>query len=135
MHYIEEILEKLRDSYPVYIGRKSLDTLMCFISGYELAVQEITGDKDSFFFRMDVFVHQKYDIIPLHSKNWVTLLTERAGSDEAAFDLFYELRDEMKQTGYVTKPREELEKTFDAMIAVAMLRGDSQGDFPLSRVK
>ncbi len=116
MHYIEEILEKLQDSYPVYIGRKSLDTLMCFISGYELAVQEIMGEDTDYFFRVTVFVHQKYGIIPSPSKNWVTLLTERAGSDEAAFDLFYELRDEMKQADYVSKPREELENAFEEMI-------------------
>ena len=130
MHYIEELLEKLRDSYPVYIGRKSLDTLSTFVSGYELAVQEIMGEDTGFFFRMDVFVHQKYDIIPLHSKNWVTLLTERAGSDEASFDLFYELWDEMKQAGYFSMPRKELEQMFDAMITAAELCGDSQGDLP-----
>ena len=119
MHYIEEILEKLRDSYPAYIGRKSLNTLSTFVSGYELAVQEIMGEDTGFFFRMNVFVHQKYDTISSLSKNWVTLLTERAGSDAAAFDLFYELWDEMKQTGYVSKQREELEKTFDAMFTAA----------------
>ena len=120
--YVDRLLEEIRIKPAMYLGKKSLETLSIFVTGYECAVDEITGSQDAgLFCRMQEFVQDKYNI-PMTSRNWAQLISERTASPEAAFDLFFELYDEMKQAGWLSLSHSELDEAHDRRMEAAGFR-------------
>ena len=128
MEYVDRLLEEIRIKPAMFLGRKSLDTLSIFVTGYECAVDEISGSQDvGLFCRMQEFVQDKYHI-PMTSRNWIQLITERADAPEAAFDLFFELYDEMKQAGWLSLSHSELDEAHDRRMEAAGFRVERKYD-------
>jgi len=95
-----ELVEIVRKRPVFFIhGSKSLRQLHAIIIGYELGVgRGISSD----FRPFNAWLAQKYGLP--EPSGWCNMVISKAGSDEKAFDLFYELLDEFKRvsSSYVT---------------------------------
>lgn len=87
-----ELLNKLRVKYGMYLGEKSLTALFHYSSGYSRGVVDCGQEMPQTIMKaMQNFVRNWYDI-PGHF-HWPRILLMVCGSEEAAFDKFFELLD------------------------------------------
>jgi hypothetical protein len=88
-----ELVEIIRKKPGFYMhGGKSLRQLQAIIIGYEMgARQGISSD----FRPFNRWLAQKYGLP--EPSGWCNMVISQAGSDEKAFDLFYELLDDFKR--------------------------------------
>ena len=92
MNHLSNIFEKIRKTPGVYIGSKSLTDLAMFISGYECALFETTGERYTFNSQFQTFVQKKQGVEHT-SSHWSTLISKNCSDDES-FELFYAYLDE-----------------------------------------
>lgn len=108
MDRVYDILERIRTCCGVYIGDRLLSRLSTFLSGYECAVQDLTGEYSMFNTRFQLFIEQK---LGENGHHWSQIIEEVYGDN--AFDRFYLFLEEFKlynaNTQYPTEPRSERE--------------------------
>ena len=96
MEQIDILLEKIEKQYGVYIGKKSLSRLSTFLSGYECALEDLTGSRPYFNARFQTFIEKK-EGKEFCTEHWSVILSE-GRSDEDAFDKFFHYWTEMRQS-------------------------------------
>ncbi len=96
MEHIDNLLQKIKDKYGIYIGKKSVRILSTFLSGYICAVYELTGDKSILLFnsKFQLFV-EKRNNLNFCNKHWSEIIAFNR-SEEEAFDQFFYLYEEYK---------------------------------------
>ncbi len=90
-----ETLEKLRKKPGLFIGKKEINRLRDFISGYCCAIHDIA--EDGLNFRFQRFIEEKTGISH-PSMHWSKIISI-GRTDEEAFDEFFRLLDEYKNNG------------------------------------
>lgn len=95
MKRINRLLENMEQNYGVYIGTKSLPRLATFISGYECAIFDLTGERIGFNAEFQHFVEQK-EHWQGPGKHWAAIL-EEGRTPEQAFDLFFDYMKDLVQ--------------------------------------
>ena len=95
MERINVLLEKIEKQYGVYIGEKSLSRLSTFLSGYECALEDITGSRPFFNAKFQAFVEKK-EGKECTTDPWDVILSEKC-TEEEAFDKFFVYWKEMWQ--------------------------------------
>ena len=93
MERMKLLIERIEQKYGVYIGRKSLSRLSTFLSGYECALEDLTGSRPFFNAEFQAFVEKK-EGKELCTDHWSVILSEGC-SDEEAFDKFFAYWKEM----------------------------------------
>ena len=83
MERIFNLLDKIRDNYGVYIGKKSLHDISVLISGYECAIHDITGERILFDSTFQLYIEMKLESKYYNGKHWDGILLEKYGEDEA----------------------------------------------------
>ena len=94
--YIKKLLEDMRKRPGVYFGKKSLDRLATFLSGYRCCVLERDGEAPSDLPGFQEFVAERYNIQSAH--HWSDIIQFYCSTEEEAFDTFFELIDEFYNT-------------------------------------
>ena len=89
---IKKLLNDMRIRPGVYFGKKSLDRLTAFLSGYMCCVHERDGGSTVYLPGFQEFVSERYNI--KSAQHWSNIITFFSSTEEDAFDLFYELLDE-----------------------------------------
>jgi len=95
---IIELFEEIRRRPGIYIdGDKSLKRVRSFLVGYQVGAattaRELT-DREHFH-RFDEWVASRLGYTG-SSRGWCDMILGRAGSDEKAYEMFFELLDEFK---------------------------------------
>jgi hypothetical protein len=95
---IMEVFEKIRQSPGIYIdGDMSLKRVRSFMVGYEAGAastpRELTDQAKFEHFNGWVASRLGYS----SSTGWCNMILERAGSDEKAYNMFFELLDEFRR--------------------------------------
>lgn len=102
---IIEILDKIRRLPAIYLdGDRSLKRVRSFLVGYEVGAvataRELTDREQFHQFTNWVASRLGYAESTI---GWCNMILEKAGSDEKAYDMFFELLDEFRaQTGTVS---------------------------------
>lgn len=91
MNNLENLLLKIRTSPNIYIGKKSLEILSAFISGYSVCIYDIKGVYPDYLDGFQEYVECQYNINSSHS--WTSIIQRFSNTEEEAFDRFYELLD------------------------------------------
>jgi hypothetical protein len=95
---IYELVEVVRKKPGFYLHGRSLRQLNSLLIGYEIgAKQGICSD----FRPFNSWLAKRFDLP--EAAGWCNMVVECAGSDEAAFDLFFELLDRFKKETHETK--------------------------------
>lgn len=87
MNHLTAILLKIKKNPGVYIGKKSVQELSTFITGYECALFEITAKLYTFNYQFQEFIQKKYGTVD-SCKHWSDIISV-GKTHEEAFDLFY----------------------------------------------
>jgi len=95
MKHINLIIEKIRQKPGLYIGKKNLDHLATFMSGYECALNIVSQDFPYFDSKFQRFIESKYGLTYCTS-HWSKIISANT-TEEEAFDLFLHYWDEMKK--------------------------------------
>jgi hypothetical protein len=106
---IMEILEKIRHRPAIYIdGDRSLKRVRSFMVGYEVGSastpREFT-DRDQFH-QFDDWVARRLRYAESAS-GWCNMILGKAGSDEKAYEMFFQLLDEFKRQRATTSANPE----------------------------
>ena len=121
------MLQEIRKKPGIYLGGKSLKTLMVFWEGYLFGIgvkkfEQLTGDAffedfesamryltetsdhytQHFMHEFNQFVYSYYDVNP-GSISAATLILNNSNSEEEAFDKFFELFDELSEKSEIIK--------------------------------
>lgn len=96
MERIYVLLENIKDKSGAYIGDKNLHKLSTFLSGYECALYDITGERVFFDSTFQLYIEKVFNRKSYEGKHWDGILIERYGL-EAAFDQFYFYLDDFKR--------------------------------------
>jgi hypothetical protein len=84
-----ENIARIRHRPAKYIGSHSAEAMFLYLAGYREALQDHTGIVAAQYQRFILSLYLKYQ--PGGGGNsWAWLLREKAGSDSAALDLFYD---------------------------------------------
>src|SRR6266576_3801595 len=93
-----ELVEIVRKKPGFYLYGQSLRQLHSLLIGYEIgAKQGICGD----FRPFNMWLAKQFDLP--EASGWCNKIVARAGSNEAAFDLFFELLDKFRKETRETK--------------------------------
>lgn len=96
MNELLEILEEIKKRPQLYLGRKSLELLNAFISGFYVCQCRYQNRHlnitEYYLSGFQTFIEQKYNLDTTHS--WSSLIRFFCSSDEEAFDKFYVLLNE-----------------------------------------
>lgn len=95
MSELYEVLKNVRECPKLYLGRKSLELLNAFISGYIVCQNKLSKNSADYLSGFQEFIEKKYGLETTHS--WSSLIRFFASSDEEAFDEFYILLDKYLQ--------------------------------------
>jgi hypothetical protein len=94
-----EVLEKIRKSPGMYLGRPSVSDLFMFLTGYEFARSEqgieLTDAEESFWDEFQPWLQNKLGIASVTS--WAKLIMLSCHDEKAGFELFFRLLDEFSQ--------------------------------------
>ncbi len=103
MKYINSIIEKISKNPGLYIGKKSLERLSTFLSGYECALNMVLQDFPYFDSKFQQFIENKYGLTYC-TKHWSEIISANT-TEEEAFDLFLQYWNEMNEerTEYVSE--------------------------------
>ena len=96
MEEILNLLDELRKNYGLYIGKKSLNELATFISGYECAMNRLLGHYSFFNSKFQLFIDESVRD-DYHVHHWAKTLHDNK-TEEEAFDLFYMVLEDFKKT-------------------------------------
>jgi hypothetical protein len=86
---ITRLLADIKKRPGVYIGKKSLDRLATFISGYMCCVHERDGASPEYLPGFQEFIAERYNIHSVHG--WPEIIQFFNVTEEDAFDEFYRL--------------------------------------------
>lgn len=99
-----EVLEKIRRSPGLYLGRSSVSDLFIFLAGYESARNEqgieLTHAEKSFWDEFQPWLQNRLGIASVMS--WAKLIMLSCHDEKAGFELFFRLLDEFKQRNQVS---------------------------------
>jgi hypothetical protein len=99
-----EVLEKIRKSPGLYLGRPSVSDLFMFLTGYEFARSEqgieLTDVEESFWDEFQPWLQNKLGIASVTS--WAKLIMLSCHDEKAGFELFFRLMDEFNQRNQAT---------------------------------
>jgi hypothetical protein len=94
-----EVLEKIRKSPGLYLGRPSVSDLFMFLTGYEFARSEqgieLTDAEEAFWDEFQPWLQNKLGIASVTS--WAKLIMLPCHDEKAGFELFFQLLDEFNQ--------------------------------------
>lgn len=87
------LLKILQERHGVFIGKKSLDHLVTFVSGYIKCIYDQDGVPPIFLPGFQEFVEMHYDISGnVHVfRHWSEIISFFSTTEEEAFDEFYKL--------------------------------------------
>ena len=87
------MLQKLHDRPGVYIGRKSLERLTTFISGYIQCLYDIEGSCPDFLPGFQKYIEARYGLKDniFIFRHWSEIISFFNATEDEAFDEFYEL--------------------------------------------
>ena len=95
-----EVLEKIKKSPGMYIGRPSVSDLFMFINGYEFARGEmdieLTEAEDKFYEEFQPWLQKKLGVRSVTS--WAKLIMLSCHDEKIGFESFYRLLAEFKQS-------------------------------------
>jgi hypothetical protein len=99
-----EVLEKIRKSPGMYVGRSSVSDLFMFLTGFEFARSEqgieLTDAEEAFWDEFQPWLQNRLGIASLTS--WAKLIMLSCHDEKAGFELFFRLLDEFKQRNQVS---------------------------------
>jgi hypothetical protein len=82
------LLQKIRNRYVIYIGEKSLKSLLAFIYGYMECMRERDNTSPAFLgIEFQSYIANLYGIAKPH---WSDIIRLNSKTEEEAFDKFYE---------------------------------------------
>jgi hypothetical protein len=84
-----ENIARIRHRPAKYIGSHSVEAMFLYLAGYSGALQDHTGNDAAQYQRFILSLYLKYQPGG-GGHSWAWLLSEKAGSDSAALDLFYD---------------------------------------------
>lgn len=90
MHEIERFLERVGEKPALFLGKKDLRALSYSLAGYESAIYDLTGKRVLFHTKFQRFTEKKLPQDSGRTVHWSAMLLN-GRSEEAAFDLFFEL--------------------------------------------
>lgn len=93
---ISKLLDVVRGRPQMYLPSKSITALSTFVSGAYFAERMINAGKVDYEDELSLFrdkVAAKYSVETSHS--WPSILLYHSGSEEKAFELFFQLWDEL----------------------------------------
>lgn len=96
MECIFNLLDNIKGKSGAYIGGKDLGMLSTFLSGYECALYDITGERVRFDYTFQLYVEIVLGENYYNGKHWDGILIERYGQ-ENAFNQFYVYLDDFKK--------------------------------------
>ena len=86
-NYVKQLLKKIRRQPALYIGKKSLDRLSDFLSGYVYCMYEQQGLSVQPLPGFQEYISKEFAIQSAH--NWSDIISFFSSSEEEAFDNFY----------------------------------------------
>ena len=86
---IIKVLNEVKERPGVYIGKKSLERLAMYITGYVSCMVELTGETTNFLIDIQEYVANHYNINS--DQYWVDIIRFYTLSEDEAYDKFYEL--------------------------------------------
>jgi len=89
---VKKLLSDMKNRPGVYFGKKSLDRLSTFLSGYICCVSERDGEIGEYLPGFQEFISERYNIRSTH--HWSEIIQFYCSTEEEAFDEFYKLLDE-----------------------------------------
>ena len=92
MERLFELLQKIRETPQLFIGKPSLERLASFIYGYACNENEIDNKINNLFFKFQGYIEKYYDI--QSTQNWAKIIDFFCSTKEEAFYRFYEHLDE-----------------------------------------
>lgn len=98
--YIRELLKKIRKQPALYIGKKSLDRLSHFLSGYVCCIYEQQGIVVQPLPGFQEYISKEFAIQSAHG--WSDILLFFSSGEEEAFDKFYIYLDRFYGEGWDT---------------------------------
>jgi hypothetical protein len=94
-----EVLDKIRVSPGLYLGRPSVSDLLMFLNGYEFARTqagiELTEAEEEFYDEFQPWLQQKLGVTSVTS--WAKLIMLTCHDEKAGFEQFFQLLDEFLQ--------------------------------------
>ena len=90
MHEIERFLERVGEKPALFLGKKDLRALSYSLASYESAIYDLTGKRVLFHTKFQRFTEKKLPQDSGRTVHWSAMLLN-GRSEEAAFDLFFEL--------------------------------------------
>ena len=95
---IIKMLYEIKEHPGVHIGKKSLERLAMYLTGYVSCMVEMTNGMTFFLIDIQEYVANYYNI--KSDQYWVDIIRFYTLSEDEAYDKFYELLDEfLKNTG------------------------------------
>jgi hypothetical protein len=93
LNKLHELLQKIKARPELYLGKKSLERLHPFLSGYVVCLSDRFGESCPVLFSdFQEYVQKKYQITSSHSCEKIIDFYSR--SDEEAFDKYFDLMNE-----------------------------------------
>lgn len=89
---IIDMLYEIKDRPGVHIGKKSLERLAMYLTGYVSCMVEMTNEITYFLIELQDYVSNYYEIDS--DQYWVDIIRFYTLSEDEAYDKFYELLDE-----------------------------------------
>ncbi len=101
MSGVFEVLEKIRNSPGMYLGRPSVSDLFLFLVGYEFARSELGIElneaEQKFFNEFQPWLQKKMNVPTVTS--WAKLIMLSCHDEETGFEQFFKLLDQFSQAG------------------------------------
>lgn len=94
-----EVLQQIRETPGMYLGRPSVSDLFMFLNGYEFARSqmglELSDEELAFFDGFQPWLQERFGVRSVTS--WAKLIMLACHDERAGFDKFFALFDEFRQ--------------------------------------
>lgn len=101
MQGLFEVLEQIKRSPGLYLGRPSVSDLFMFLNGYEFARTqmdiELTPIEEDFYDRFQPWLQSRLGVTSVTS--WAKLIMLACPDEKAGFEQFFKLLDEFRRQG------------------------------------
>jgi len=101
MDRIEKIIKLIEEKPGIYIGKKSVDRLAHFLSGYECAIADILQERPCFNSQFQSFLEETLGL-EWCTEHWSSLISKNR-TEEEAFFAFFEYFDKMTESRKTSK--------------------------------
>jgi hypothetical protein len=99
-----EVLEQIKTTPGLYLGRPSVSDLLMFLNGYEFARTqlgiELTSSEERFYKEFQPWLQQKLGVTSVTS--WAKLIMLTCHDEKAGFEQFFQLLSEFTQQKSIT---------------------------------